>query len=386
MDQIAQSVTTYIDGVAQETDHHYFTYDGHGSTRALLDITATILQLYSFDAYGNAIDFNPTSALTEYLYSGEQFDSKIGQQYLRARYYDPATGRFNSLDSFFGNLDDPQSLHKYLYTHVDPINGIDPTGMFLGGMSLNMCIQITLSTLNVHGMVSNTLNAIKHSISSFEALQAGNIWDGIAYAALATLDGLFAALNWFGMKSGMTPPPGAGALKTLTPVYAIAGGGSYAYAIPMTAKVWQTIELCKPLAIWVYGSLLPAVLGNSWSNFSSNFDITSSNCSFRVGRETRPRLDTGNEKEGWIHIDQRHISGTSPKGPGDLFPKGTTKNQIEQLTAWLVSKGNRISDPKYRIQVFERHTTFNGQHATYRTLVDTGDGNRIITTFPVLSE
>jgi RHS repeat-associated protein len=70
------------------------------------------------------------------LYSGEQFDSKIGQQYLRARYYDPATGRFNRLDPFFGDINDPQSLHKYLYTHADPINGIDPTGWFLFGDSL----------------------------------------------------------------------------------------------------------------------------------------------------------------------------------------------------------------------------------------------------------
>ncbi|MDR0603991.1 MAG: RHS repeat-associated core domain-containing protein, partial [Bacteroidales bacterium] len=66
--------------------------------------------------------------LTEFLYSGEQFDSKIGQQYLRQRYYDSATGRFNRLDPFFGNLNCPQSLHKYLYTHADPVNRIDPSG------------------------------------------------------------------------------------------------------------------------------------------------------------------------------------------------------------------------------------------------------------------
>ncbi|MDR2440002.1 MAG: RHS repeat-associated core domain-containing protein [Planctomycetaceae bacterium] len=96
------------------------------------------MELYAFDAYGNAIGFDPTTALTEFLYSGEQFDSKIGQQYLRARYYDPATGRFNRLDPFFGNLNDPQSLHKYLYTHADPVNGIDPSGKFLIGLSLSM--------------------------------------------------------------------------------------------------------------------------------------------------------------------------------------------------------------------------------------------------------
>ncbi|MDR2439739.1 MAG: RHS repeat-associated core domain-containing protein, partial [Planctomycetaceae bacterium] len=87
-----------------------------------------ILELYAFDAYGNAIGFDPSVALTEFLYSGEQFDSKIGQQYLRQRYYDPVTGRFNRLDPFFGNLNDPQSLHKYLYCHADSINGIDPNG------------------------------------------------------------------------------------------------------------------------------------------------------------------------------------------------------------------------------------------------------------------
>ncbi|MDR3199012.1 MAG: RHS repeat-associated core domain-containing protein, partial [Planctomycetaceae bacterium] len=78
-----------------------------------------IVELYAFDAYGNAMGFDPSVALTEFLYSGEQFDSKIGQQYLRARYYDPVTGRFNRFDPFFGNLNDPQS---YLFVHGDPIN------------------------------------------------------------------------------------------------------------------------------------------------------------------------------------------------------------------------------------------------------------------------
>jgi hypothetical protein len=50
---------------------------------------------------------------------------------LRARYYDPTTGRFNRLDPFFGNQFDPQSFHKYLYTHTDPVNGVDPNGKYL---------------------------------------------------------------------------------------------------------------------------------------------------------------------------------------------------------------------------------------------------------------
>jgi YD repeat-containing protein len=49
---------------------HYFTFDGHSSTRALLDFTGAIIQLYNFDAYGNALGFDPSQSLTEFLYSG----------------------------------------------------------------------------------------------------------------------------------------------------------------------------------------------------------------------------------------------------------------------------------------------------------------------------
>jgi RHS repeat-associated protein len=85
------------------------------------------------------------------LYSGEQFDSKIGQQYLRQRYYDPATGRFNRLDPFFGDVSDPQSLHKYTYTHGDPVNMTDPSGLFgVGGVSVSISISGAMSGVQAY--------------------------------------------------------------------------------------------------------------------------------------------------------------------------------------------------------------------------------------------
>lgn len=48
--------------------------------------------------------------------------------YLRARYMNPSTGRFATMDSYEGNSSDPQSLHKYLYANAGPVNRIDPTG------------------------------------------------------------------------------------------------------------------------------------------------------------------------------------------------------------------------------------------------------------------
>lgn len=48
--------------------------------------------------------------------------------YNRARYYNPSNGLFNRIDPFAGSPQDPQSLHKYLYCHANPVNAIDPSG------------------------------------------------------------------------------------------------------------------------------------------------------------------------------------------------------------------------------------------------------------------
>jgi hypothetical protein len=48
----------------------------------------------------------------------------------QARWMNPQTGRFQTMDSYEGNPTDPPSLHKYLYAHNNPINGVDPSGQF----------------------------------------------------------------------------------------------------------------------------------------------------------------------------------------------------------------------------------------------------------------
>ncbi|NNA07159.1 RHS repeat protein, partial [Pseudomonas lundensis] len=106
-----------------------------------------------------------------------------------------------------------------------------------------------------------------------------------------------------------------------------------------------------------------------------------------AGRKTsKPRIEFGNHKEGWQHIDERHISGTHPSGAGDLFPEGTTKEQILKVCECLVKKGARISDPNRQIQTFEKRVKVNGRKDRVRGVFDSEDGNRTITVFPVRSE
>ena len=69
------------------------------------------------------------------FYRGEQCDSDLGLYYLRARYYNPQTGRFLSRDPkefktrmSTGDPVDSRKLHRYLYASGDPVNRIDPRG------------------------------------------------------------------------------------------------------------------------------------------------------------------------------------------------------------------------------------------------------------------
>lgn len=50
---------------------------------------------------------------------------------LRARYYDPGTGRFMSRDTWGGNNNRSLSLNKWSYVEGNPISYIDPTGFYV---------------------------------------------------------------------------------------------------------------------------------------------------------------------------------------------------------------------------------------------------------------
>ena len=82
---------------------------------------------YTYDAFGveKNIDDSDTNA---FRYCGEYYDKETATVYLRARYYNPSTGRFISRDSFAGRRSDPLSLNLYTYCANNPILYFDPSG------------------------------------------------------------------------------------------------------------------------------------------------------------------------------------------------------------------------------------------------------------------
>jgi RHS repeat-associated protein len=114
----------------QNSTLYYFCKDGHGSTRGLLDSNATISQPFTYDGYGALIASNGTAPSTPYLYDGEYLDTDLGTYYLRSRVLNHGIGRFLTMDNFQGDREQPSSLHKYLFCHSDPLNNIDPLGLW----------------------------------------------------------------------------------------------------------------------------------------------------------------------------------------------------------------------------------------------------------------
>jgi RHS repeat-associated protein len=63
-----------------------------------------------------------------------------GLQYLRARYYDPSTGRFLSRDPLVGQLGLPQTQNRYPYVMGNPVSRLDPLGL-CGFMDPTDCVS-----------------------------------------------------------------------------------------------------------------------------------------------------------------------------------------------------------------------------------------------------
>jgi RHS repeat-associated protein len=167
---------TYAGGVISQISNNvtsFYVNDGHSGVRLITNNAGAVTDAYNYDGYGNLLQ-SVGNANNE-RYRGETSDSSTGLQYLRARYYDPSTGRFLSTDAFEGMLESPVSRHRYLYGNNNPITYADPSGNF--SMAEVSTVLSILETLGIITLAQVGLGQIARRFGE------DIIWDGTLTSA-----------------------------------------------------------------------------------------------------------------------------------------------------------------------------------------------------------
>lgn len=117
--------------VARKTsgNWYYYLYNAHGDVIALTDSAGNVVNSYTYDVWGN-IKTQTETVENPIKYAGEYYDNETGLYYLRARYYDPQTGRFISYDNEEGSISNFLDMNRYVYCRNNPVKYVDPSGNF----------------------------------------------------------------------------------------------------------------------------------------------------------------------------------------------------------------------------------------------------------------
>jgi RHS repeat-associated protein len=129
MDNMNSVITKYQNGLGIDNKlklktggvSKYFLQDHLGSTTALTNSSGNVVESASYDSFGNSTN----NLSTRYQFTGREFDSDIGLQYSRARWYDATLGRFISEDPIGLN----GGINQFGYVGNNSSNLVDPSGL-----------------------------------------------------------------------------------------------------------------------------------------------------------------------------------------------------------------------------------------------------------------
>jgi RHS repeat-associated protein len=119
--------------VRRDEPRRFDHQDALGSVVALSDSSGSVVARYHLDAWGRyRVPSELSASANRFGFTGYLFDQETDLYYAKARFYDPEIGRFTSQDSYLGKIDEPPTLHRYVYAHANPTRFVDPTGHCVG--------------------------------------------------------------------------------------------------------------------------------------------------------------------------------------------------------------------------------------------------------------
>jgi RHS repeat-associated protein len=120
-----------------------------------------------------------------YLYNEKEKDSS-GLYYYGARYYDSDVGQFITRDPLQGKKAIPQSLNRYTYCLNNPVNLIDPTGLFC----IHNVTTDVMTCITKYGWYMIGANGVTFSSNEIQELIDDGDYVGAVKRILEFLNGL----------------------------------------------------------------------------------------------------------------------------------------------------------------------------------------------------
>ena len=111
-------------GQQQGTVTYVYT-DPQGTPLAEADAQGNITKTFDYTPYGNVATGTAPNGPG---YTGHVNDPETNLVYMQARYYDPVTGHFLSIDPVNPKAGDAFNFNRYDYANNNPIRNTDPTG------------------------------------------------------------------------------------------------------------------------------------------------------------------------------------------------------------------------------------------------------------------
>ena len=204
---------TYGNGLTSQVTSSgaaYYDFDAVGSTAGLSDASGKYVASYSYDPFGKVLS-SMGSVTNPFQYNGAlgiQTDGS-GLDYMRARTYDPTTGRFTQSDPIGGG----GGFNTYSFTGNDVTNLVDPSGLVPQAIKT---LGSVAGTLFGYGTTINSAIGLGQDVYDVAGSGRQNESSGVGDAILSLGGGLFTdALVKSAVDSGLTRQIGAEVGATL---------------------------------------------------------------------------------------------------------------------------------------------------------------------------